>query len=576
MPRADDERGERLALIALAVAMAVSAATILLLGRDLTFWSDEIDWLTIADDFDLRGVLTPHGSHLIALPRVIYEGLPRIFGTSYLPFRILAIIFLQAGAVLTFVLLRRRVGAVVAVFPAIVLLFFGSAQDMTVSPLGIPFTLSIALGLGAFALVELNRPRTDLGAMALLILAGLAHTFGTICAFGVLVYLIADRGRRREAWIAIVPLALWVAWWIWARQFDQSITESSNLLGTPFFLVKAAGAALEATLGIPTGSQFLGDGLSRLARIAFDLVAVAASLALIWRLRRGPTGPWAWAYVATLLAFWLGVALSEGEGREPTTPRYLYFGAIMIFLIIAELSRGRRIPASWRPWLLALFAVSLTGNVALMVKAADDFSDDAARVRAEIAAILPDAVSLQPDIRLGYLPGGADVPSSPRALVEFADDVGSTGFTLEELLAQPEDVRRETDLKLVRALGVGAFPAPRGTVTDLCESYPPAEDGYSTFPLDGGLNGIRLVGDTGDPGAALALGRYADVPTVPVGSIAPEGTTGLILPADDLGRPWSGRAAGTVEVCESAELPIDDAPPPGDAPSGRDRGGSRR
>ena len=110
MPQVDTERGDRLARTALVVAMGLSAATILLLGRHLTFWSDEIDWLTAYDDFGVRDLLHPHGSHLIATTRVIYEGFPRIFGTSYLPFRILGIICLQAGAVLTFVLIRRRMG----------------------------------------------------------------------------------------------------------------------------------------------------------------------------------------------------------------------------------------------------------------------------------------------------------------------------------------------------------------------------------------------------------------------------------------------------------------------------------
>ena len=65
MPRGDTERGERLARIGLVVAMALSALTILLLGRHLTFWSDELDWLTFGNDFDPRDLLTPHGSHLM-------------------------------------------------------------------------------------------------------------------------------------------------------------------------------------------------------------------------------------------------------------------------------------------------------------------------------------------------------------------------------------------------------------------------------------------------------------------------------------------------------------------------------
>ncbi len=47
-------------------------------------------------------------------------------------------------------------------------------------------------------------------------------------------------------------------------------------------------------------------------------------------------------------------------------------------------------------------------------------------------------------------PGLSQVPSPPAALARFKDDVGSTGFTLAELLAQPEDVRLGTDLAIVR------------------------------------------------------------------------------------------------------------------------------
>ena len=251
MPRGDTERGERLARTGLVVAMALSALTILLLGRHLTFWSDELDWLTFGNDFDPRNLLTPHGSHLMATNRVIYEGLPRIFGTDYLPFRIVGVACLQACAVLVFVLVKRRMGALVALAPAVVLLFFGSAQEMTLSPLGIPFTLSIAFGLAAFLAVERGDLRGDVAAIVLLTLAGLSHTFGTIIAVGVAVYLLVEPGSRRRIWVAAVPIALWIAWWLWARQFHQSIAAGSGVLGAPLFILKAAGAAIEGMLRDP-------------------------------------------------------------------------------------------------------------------------------------------------------------------------------------------------------------------------------------------------------------------------------------------------------------------------------------
>ncbi len=89
------------------------------------------------------------------------------------------------------------------------------------SPLGIPFTLSIALGLAAFALVELNGSAPIWRPCAASSSPALAHVRDDL-AIGVLVYLLVDRSRRREVWIALVPLTLFVAWWVWARQFDQA------------------------------------------------------------------------------------------------------------------------------------------------------------------------------------------------------------------------------------------------------------------------------------------------------------------------------------------------------------------
>lgn len=560
MPPEESERAKRLAMGVLVASMVASALLFLVLGTQMTFWSDEIGWLTATDDFGIRGLLIPHGSHLIAIPRVIYEGLPRIFGTSYFPFRVLAIISLQAGAVLTFVLLRRRVGTVVAVFPAIVLLFFGSAHEIVVSPLGIPFTLSIALGLAAFATVELNRPRTDVAAMSLLILAGLTHTFGTICAIGVLVYMLVDRGRRREAWVALVPLLLWVAWWLWARQFDQSITDPSNIVGLPVFLVKAAGGALQSIFGVPVGTEYIGSTVSNVMRGAFMVLAVVGGIALAIRMRRGPTGPWVWAYVATLIAFWIGIGLSEGDGRTATTTRYLYFGAIMLILIVGELMRGRAIPARARPWLLAAFGVALFANVVLFVHSAREIDRDAAWVRSQLTAIGISGGELPQGARIAYpadvagaFPSGTEIAASPIALERLRSEVGSTGFSLEELERQPDVIRRATDLMIVRNLATAVVPLPATTIPTTCRTYRPESDGYSQFPLVGGINILHLPSDSGEPGSTLMIGRYADAASVPIGEIPAEGAVAVGLPSDDAPRPWVGRAAGPVEVCGGAK-----------------------
>jgi hypothetical protein len=554
MPRVDSQRGERLAYAGLLTAMVLSALTLLLLGRHLTFWSDELDWLTFRSDFDPQGLLTPHGSHLIATTRVIYEGLPRIFGTSYLPFRILGVICLQAGAVLTFVLLRRRVGAAVAVFPAVVLLFFGSAQDMALSPLGIPFTLSIALGLGAFALVEQNGLRTDLGAMLLLTLSGLSHTFGTIMAFGLLVYLLLERSRRREVWIALVPLLLYVAWWIWARQFHQSIASDSGLLGVPVFIVKAAGAAIEGMLGIPPGLGGKFGPLPDVLKAIFDLVAVIAAVALGTYIRRTRGTAWLWAYIATIVAFWIGVGLAEGTGRAPDTPRYLFFGAIVLSLIAAEVFRGRAIPSGWRPWLLGAWIVALTCNVFLLFYEIPQFNGYATDVKAQVGMIELGGESVPDQFQVRELgpPASPHVPSPAGAIRAFDSDVGPLGYSLEQVREQSEPVRERADFVLARSLGIAAAPVPSGNQFELssCETFQPGPDGYTTIPIAAGATLLELRRDTGEAGSPLLVGRFADLATVPIGTLAEDRRTIVLVPdVADPDDPWIGRAIGAVRSC---------------------------
>ncbi len=548
MPSGPTERADRLARVVLVVAMVVSAALILVLGRDLTFWSDELDWLTFAGDFTPAHLLTPHNSHLIATTRVIYEGLPRIFGTDYLPFRILGIVSLQACAVLVFVLVRRRLGAAVAVLPAIVLLFFGSAQDMFISPLGIPFTLSIGLGLGALVAVERRSLGGDVLAMALLILSMLSHTFGTIVAIGLLVFYAVDRGRRRELWVPLVPLFLWFAWWLWARHFDQGITSASNLLGTPLFLVEAAGAALEGMVGLPPDSD-----VGSLLKIIFDLAAIVGAVLIAIRLATGRGTAWTWAYLATLLAFWAGIGLAEGDGREPDTPRYLFFGAIMIVLIAAELFRDRVPSTRVYRWLLALALVCLIGNLSLLLRTAPDYARDADEVAAQLGALDASGSPFVADLRVSDLgpPASSQIAATEAAIRDFEDAVGPLGFTASEIREQSEEVRRSADFVLVRGLGIASvdIPAKGGPRTAGCVTTQPGADGYTSFELEPGLNVVELVRDTGAAGAELDLGRYAEVPDVAIGELREGREAAVLLPDDESGDPWLARTTGAVRVC---------------------------
>jgi len=553
-PAFGDERTARLARNALFGAMVVSALAILVLGRSLSFWSDELEWLTFQDDFGIRGLVTPHGSHLMATNRIIYEGLPRLFGTSYMPFRLVAIVLLFACAWFVFVLVRRRLGGMVALCPAIVLLFFGSAQDIALSPLGIPFTLSIALGLAAFVTAERGDRRGDVLTFLLLSASILSHTFGTIIAIGVGVHLLLEPGARRRIWAVAIPLAAWFAWWVWARQFHQGVVTGEGLGAAPLRLVEAAGAAIEGAVGIPPQFGHKSDLLETGFGILFDLIAVAGAGLLAIRIRRHGATSWLWAYITCALIFWAGIALADPSDREPATPRYLYFGAIMIVLIAAETTRGHRFGRRARRWLLALFAVALVGNVAQLLYSVPGLNDDAAQVRSQIGVMELDAEWIDPTVRVRELgaPAALEIAASIGEIAAFDDGAGQLGFTPDEIGEQSEELRLGSDYVLTRALDVALVPVPgRSPLPPAdCTVHTPGADGYTKFPLAFGGNLIELGGPPGDPAATVEVGRFADAPSVPIGELAHGGRSAILIPDDGVPEhPWTARTTGRLRVC---------------------------
>src|SRR4051812_11813102 len=92
----------REAWTALGIAMGIAAAALLWLGADTSFSIDEShyyarlvghgDRLEPYHDLSLGYLFAPHNGHLQVLGRLIYEALFAVFGTAYLPFRIVGVI----------------------------------------------------------------------------------------------------------------------------------------------------------------------------------------------------------------------------------------------------------------------------------------------------------------------------------------------------------------------------------------------------------------------------------------------------------------------------------------------------
>ena len=256
-----------------------------------------------------------------------------------------------------------------------------------------------------------------------------------------------------------------------------------------------------------------------------------------------------------MLVYWVGLGFSEGPGREPTTPRYLFFGSIMVLLIAAARAQSAKPTRAALAVLLGFCCVSLIFNVSQLVRTADSIRAAAGDVRAQLGAL-----ELAGDRAVSaFVPRVAGPPASTYLAVdaggyqEFARSIGSLGLTGAEISAQPQDVRAGADFVLARAQGLAAgLPqrAPPGAAP--CEPRRIPAGDRARFALQPGTTFLRLLGTaTPEP---LLVGRFAP-PSVPVGAVAPESFTRIDLAEDGVSEPWIAQVEASVEICR---LPLTD------------------
>ncbi|MGH2590646.1 MAG: STAS domain-containing protein, partial [Actinomycetota bacterium] len=191
------------------------------------------------------------------------------------------------------------------------------------------------------------------------------------------------------------------------------------------------------------------------------------------------------------------------------------------------------------------------GALALVVDlAAVTFIDSAVlkellRARSELAA----RDRVEPD----FNPAEAAPEGSPFVFnnlqagqyLAVADRYGSLGLSPAALARQSEVVRERSDQVLADALEFDLAAARRDPPADTCRMVRSEPSGIE-LPSGGAI--LRSRG--GAP-AELTLGRFADMPTAGVGSLAPDRPARLRIPRDTSPEPWraSAAGAGSVEVC---------------------------
>lgn len=496
-----------------------------------------------------------------------------LFGATYAPLRIINTALVLVNAGLVYVLLRRRVGPVAALAPAVLLLFLGSSFGIVLMAFSINSLLAIAFGLGALLALDRADRRGDLIAGGLLVLSVLSFEWGLFFAAGMAVelWLREERPAPSRFLLPALPYAVWLIWWLWAPPQPGGDIAASNVAHVLVTVSDEAASLLASITGLfRTASTFTTTIDPTWGRP----LAIAGLIALLWRLKTGtrPSGRF-WALLTALLLFWLAVALTVSSFRDATTDRWVYGGAIVLFMIVAELLRGVRIPRGAYFGVALVLGFSLMANVNQLRQSGASVRAKSDSTRARLGAVQLAGERVAPD---SYI--DEPEPGSPRTagltftagqyLAEVKDH-GSFGFSEEEISAGGEDARKSADEQLGDSLEIGAeavvkAPAPPA-------GAPPVEPSNARDArLARAGTCVRMQPNLGLSGTAVAVlpagGFSFSAPRdarVSVGlsrfsseaaslDLAPTLGSGVVrIPEDDAVTPWRARVTSThpVTIC---------------------------
>src|SRR3954454_17148970 len=133
--------------------------------RGQTFYSDEWGRLFFpnSQNDSFESLLRWRSGHLVVLHVLLYKGLFGVFGAdSYLPFRIVEALLLGICGLLFYSLARTRAGSWPSVAATVMLLFLGSAWEVTATPYGSVILLPLAFGLAALVCLQRFPQRGDI------------------------------------------------------------------------------------------------------------------------------------------------------------------------------------------------------------------------------------------------------------------------------------------------------------------------------------------------------------------------------------------------------------------------------
>jgi hypothetical protein len=415
---------------------------------------------------------------------------------------------------------------------------------------------------GIATLLALDRGDRDGDVAACLFLSvGIAFsTLGVAFALGALLDVVLRRRELglRRAYLALVPLALYAAWWIgWGHTADSHLS-LHNVIRSPAFVFEGLASSLDSLLGLSTVDVY-GHGSPQWGIPL--LVAVLVGIALAqWR-RRG-VSPRLWPVLGAAAAFWFLAAFNYIPGRDADSSRYMYAGGAFALLLAADLLGGRRpspagpdagvlIPP---PALLAAGVVTLAAvaaNIQILREGHEYLSAQTVVTRSDLAALELASARVAPSFRLTPELAGSYFLTDVNAgdYLEAEGEYGSPAYTPAQLAAAPEAGARQADVILAQALPIttettrGRRPPAGGPCVRA------AGGDRRPIPLLPGTTAIELAPG---PHAGFSLRRFARSEFAVRTEGAPGGSTTLLrIPRDPSPRRWQLQltAAQEAHVC---------------------------
>ncbi len=537
----------------LGAMLLLDAVLLLYMGKGLTFFYDEWDFVQHDYGGGAHSLLAAHVGNISLFPVVVYKILFHVVGLDHYVFYRLVVVALHlTAAVLIFVLASRRMARAPALLAMALILFLGAAWEDLLWAFQIGYMLSIVGGLGTWVLIEREDRLGDVGALLCLILAVGSSSLGIAVMIGVAVEL-AWRQQWRRGWIVLIPAALYVLWYL---GYGESEVTKESLINAPGYVEDLAAAAFGGLIG----------------RSALDWgrpLAVLGALILLRRiLRPPPITPRLAGLVAAGLGLWIVTAAARSTISAPESSRYIYLGAVAIVLVGVELLRGVPIAAratAVAGMLIGYFAV--TGLTPLHA-GASSLSSTSKTLKAKLGA-LELAVAHAP---AGYHPDTQLAPTLEAGpYLHTVRAIGSSpADTPANLEAAGPQERRAADAVLVAIYSEVALktatstdltltgPAPTmlflggavGSRRGGCERLVPQAGAVSNPALVVPRLGVRIE-DVGSAPVAMALSRFGDGLVPLAQRIAPGHALTVVLPADTSAKPWVLHLASSseLEVC---------------------------